>query len=93
MFFSYHCVYCLVIYKLDGCYGLVLSQISECCMLIYFRWIIFQGRDSSDGEELDGAPDDDEYDTEDSFIDDVELVSIDILRMFFFCVIEVYLDI
>ncbi|KAL0826012.1 hypothetical protein Bca101_049689 [Brassica carinata] len=31
------------------------------------------GRDSSDGEELDGAPDDDEYDTEDSFIDDVEL--------------------
>lgn len=37
----------------------------------------FQGRDSSDGEELDGAPDDDEYDTGDSFIDDVELVSID----------------
>ena len=37
-------------------------------------FLIFQGRDSSDGEELDGAPDDDEYDTEDSFIDDVELV-------------------
>ncbi|KAG2324373.1 hypothetical protein Bca52824_007101 [Brassica carinata] len=34
---------------------------------------LYMGRDSSDGEELDGAPDDDEYDTEDSFIDDVEL--------------------
>lgn len=39
-----------------------------------------QGQDSSDGEELDGAPDDDEYDTEDSFIDDVELVCADILH-------------
>ncbi|CAH8356138.1 unnamed protein product [Eruca vesicaria subsp. sativa] len=37
---------------------------------------LYMGRDSSDGEELDGAPDDDEYDTEDSFIDDVELVSV-----------------
>ncbi|XP_056849434.1 ubinuclein-2 isoform X1 [Raphanus sativus] len=34
---------------------------------------LYMGRDSSDGEELDGAPDDDEYDTGDSFIDDVEL--------------------
>ncbi|KFK42129.1 hypothetical protein AALP_AA2G214600 [Arabis alpina] len=34
---------------------------------------LYMGKDSSDGEELDGAPDDDEYDTEDSFIDDVEL--------------------
>uniref|UniRef100_A0A1J3DXY5 Hpc2-related domain-containing protein n=1 Tax=Noccaea caerulescens TaxID=107243 RepID=A0A1J3DXY5_NOCCA len=34
---------------------------------------LYKGQDSSDGEELDGAPDDDEYDTEDSFIDDVEL--------------------
>ncbi|KFK41011.1 hypothetical protein AALP_AA2G073700 [Arabis alpina] len=34
---------------------------------------LYMGEDSSDGEELDGAPDDDEYDTEDSFIDDVEL--------------------
>ncbi|KAJ0231670.1 Hpc2-related domain-containing protein [Hirschfeldia incana] len=34
---------------------------------------LYMGRDSSDGEELDGAPDDDEYDTEDSFIDDVDL--------------------
>ncbi|KAL0724295.1 hypothetical protein Bca4012_038894 [Brassica carinata] len=34
---------------------------------------LYMGRDSSDGEELDGAPDDDEYDTDDSFIDDVEL--------------------
>ena len=47
----------------------------------------FQGRDSSDGEELDGAPDVDEYDTEDSFIDDVELVSISISDA-----IKVYLD-
>lgn len=41
-----------------------------------------QGNDSSDGEELDGAPDDDEYDTEDSFIDDAELVGVDIFHMF-----------
>ncbi|CAN8234240.1 unnamed protein product [Cochlearia groenlandica] len=34
---------------------------------------LYMGKDSSDGEELDGAPDDDEYDTEDSFIDDAEL--------------------
>ncbi|CAH2067715.1 unnamed protein product, partial [Thlaspi arvense] len=35
---------------------------------------LYMGKDSSDGEELDGAPpDDDQYDTEDSFIDDVEL--------------------
>ncbi|KAG7597845.1 Hpc2-related domain [Arabidopsis suecica] len=34
---------------------------------------LYKGNDSSDGEELDGAPDDDEYDTEDSFIDDAEL--------------------
>ncbi|XP_010471920.1 PREDICTED: uncharacterized protein LOC104751626 isoform X2 [Camelina sativa] len=34
---------------------------------------LYMGRDSSDGEELGGAPDDDEYDTEDSFIDDAEL--------------------
>lgn len=50
-----------------------------------------QGKDSSDGEELDGAPDDDEYDTEDSFIDDAELVRIVILVLFSF-VIKVYLD-
>ncbi|XP_010416668.1 PREDICTED: uncharacterized protein LOC104702508 isoform X3 [Camelina sativa] len=34
---------------------------------------LYMGRDSSDGEELGGAPDDDDYDTEDSFIDDAEL--------------------
>ncbi|CAN8292022.1 unnamed protein product [Cochlearia groenlandica] len=34
---------------------------------------LYKGKDSSDGEDLDGAPDDDEYDTEDSFIDDAEL--------------------
>lgn len=35
-----------------------------------------QGKDSSDDEELDDIPDDDQYDTEDSFIDDAELVRI-----------------
>lgn len=54
--------------------SLLHSHISE-------KWMLTsenksQGNDSSDGEELDGAPDDDEYDTEDSFIDDAELVSI-----------------
>jgi hypothetical protein len=34
---------------------------------------LYMGKDGSDGEELDGAPDDDDYDTEDSFIDDAEL--------------------
>ncbi|XP_010539681.1 PREDICTED: ubinuclein-1-like isoform X4 [Tarenaya hassleriana] len=33
---------------------------------------LYMGKDSS-GEELDSSPDDDEYDTEDSFIDDAEL--------------------
>lgn len=35
---------------------------------------LFQGKDSSDEEDL--LPDDDQYDTEDSFIDDAELVSV-----------------
>ncbi|KAG9457132.1 hypothetical protein H6P81_001640 [Aristolochia fimbriata] len=34
---------------------------------------LYMGQDSSDDEELDKVPDDDEYDTEDSFIDDAEL--------------------
>lgn len=33
-----------------------------------------QGKDSSDDEDLNDMPDDDQYDTEDSFIDDAELV-------------------
>lgn len=33
-----------------------------------------QGKNSSDEEDLDDIPDDDQYDTEDSFIDDAELV-------------------
>lgn len=33
-----------------------------------------QGKESSDEEEVDDVPDDDQYDTEDSFIDDSELV-------------------
>lgn len=34
---------------------------------------LYMGKDSSDEEELDDTPDDDQYDTEDSFIDDKEL--------------------
>ncbi|TYH82987.1 hypothetical protein ES332_D02G100500v1 [Gossypium tomentosum] len=34
---------------------------------------LYMGKDSSDEEELDETPDDDQYDTEDSFIDDAEL--------------------
>lgn len=41
-------------------------------MLLY----TFQGKNSSDEEDLDDVPDDDEYDTDDSFIDDAELVGI-----------------
>ncbi|GKU98464.1 hypothetical protein SLEP1_g11468 [Rubroshorea leprosula] len=34
---------------------------------------LYMGKDSSEEEELDDVPDDDQYDTEDSFIDDAEL--------------------
>ncbi|CAN0928419.1 UBN1 [Linum grandiflorum] len=34
---------------------------------------LYMGKDSSDDEDLKDAPDDDQYDTEDSFIDDAEL--------------------
>eukprot|EP01018_Ginkgo_biloba_P011994 Gb_33971 [translate_table: standard] len=34
---------------------------------------LYKGSESSDEEELDNVPDDDQYDTEDSFIDDAEL--------------------
>ncbi|KAI4387977.1 hypothetical protein MLD38_000357 [Melastoma candidum] len=34
---------------------------------------LYMGKDSSDEEDLDEVPDDDQYDTEDSFIDDSEL--------------------
>ncbi|GKD25155.1 hypothetical protein Tco_1231369, partial [Tanacetum coccineum] len=36
---------------------------------------LYMGKNSSDEEDLNDVPDDDEYDTEDSFIDDTELVS------------------
>jgi hypothetical protein len=39
---------------------------------------LYMGKNSSDEEDLDDAPDDDQYDTEDSFIDDDELVSFSI---------------
>lgn len=42
-------------------------------------WV--QGKQSSDEEELDGIPDDDAYDTEDSFIDDADLVGDSVLHM------------
>lgn len=43
--------------------------------MFFCSWY-FQGDGSSDEEDvvLDDVPDDDEYDTEDSFIDDTELV-------------------
>lgn len=34
---------------------------------------LYMGKDSSDDEDLNDIPDDDQYDTEDSFIDDAEL--------------------
>jgi hypothetical protein len=34
---------------------------------------LYMGKHSSDEEDLDDVPDDDQYDTEDSFIDDAEL--------------------
>ncbi|ERN08754.1 hypothetical protein AMTRI_Chr11g99470 [Amborella trichopoda] len=34
---------------------------------------LYKGRESSDEEDLDDIPDDDQYDTDDSFIDDAEL--------------------
>lgn len=37
--------------------------------------ICIQGKNSSDEEDLNDVPDDDEYDSDDSFIDDAELVS------------------
>lgn len=42
------------------------------------NWVLnlFQGNGSSDDEDLPDVPDDDQYDTEDSFIDDAELVGI-----------------
>ncbi|VVA93465.1 unnamed protein product [Arabis nemorensis] len=46
----------------SNCFNAVIEKIER----------LYKGKDSSD-EELDGAPDDDEYDTEDSFIDDAEL--------------------
>ena len=37
---------------------------------------VCQGKDSSDDEDHNDMPDDDQYDTEDSFIDDAELVGL-----------------
>ncbi|KAI3698324.1 hypothetical protein L2E82_41784 [Cichorium intybus] len=36
---------------------------------------LYMGKNSSDEEDPNNVPDDDEYDTEDSFVDDTELVS------------------
>lgn len=51
----------------------ILCYALKCYKLI--PWTL-QGKNSSDEEDLNDVPDDDEYDTEDSFIDDAELVSI-----------------
>lgn len=42
-----------------------------------------QGKDSSDDEDMNEIPDDDQYDTEDSFIDDAELVRLHIYCIYF----------
>lgn len=50
--------------------------------------VLSQGKDSSDDEDLNDIPDDDQYDTEDSFIDDAELVSLLVHCSYF----QVYVD-
>lgn len=40
----------------------------------YAGMMMFQGKDSSDEEDPLDVPDDDQYDTDDSFIDDADLV-------------------
>lgn len=51
-----------------------------------------QGNGSGDEADvvLDDVPDDDEYDTEDSFIDDTELVSTALLSICYICM-QLYL--
>ncbi|PKA64750.1 hypothetical protein AXF42_Ash016781 [Apostasia shenzhenica] len=46
-----------------NCFSAVIEKIER----------LYTGKESSDEEELDELPDDDQYDTEDSFIDDTEL--------------------
>lgn len=56
-----------------------MSIFYSICMRVEYSNIslnYFQGKDSSDDEDLRDFPDDDQYDTEDSFIDDAELVRI-----------------
>lgn len=53
-----------------------LLFISWMCIQVFIVYGEFQGKDSSDEEDLLDVPDDDQYDTEDSFIDDAELVGI-----------------
>lgn len=64
-----------------------IERLYVVCILLFTRYIrlvsaldllnnyyAFQGKQSDDEEDLNDFPDDDEYDTEDSFIDDTELV-------------------
>ncbi|KAF5779235.1 hypothetical protein HanRHA438_Chr12g0568351 [Helianthus annuus] len=54
---------------------------------------LYMGKNSSDEEDLNDVPDDDEYDTEDSFIDDAELVgeTTHFILLLHFCLITLYL--
>lgn len=52
-------------------YGLEIFYV----IVLIVLHLYIQGKNSSDEEDLNDVPDDDEYDTEDSFIDDTELVS------------------
>lgn len=66
-----------------SCYQTVLLVLHK-NVLLQFHLNISQGKDSSDDEGPNDVPDDDQYDTEDSFIDDAELVGISIQLIFFF---------
>ena len=52
----------------------------------YWKCIWTQGKQSSDEEELDDIPVDDQYDTEDSFIHDAELVGLLIFFVYYFLI-------
>lgn len=57
------------------------------------RTALWQGKHSSEEEDLGDVPDDDQYDTEDSFIDDAELVSFFIASEYFLTwMLAIYLD-
>lgn len=75
-----------------SCYKTVLLVLHK-NVLLQFHLNISQGKDSSDDEGPNDVPDDDQYDTEDSFIDDAELVVISIQLIFFFFAFQYVLTI